>query len=135
MPALPPSAATFLADAILVLHVGVVLFVVLGAVAVPLGARRDWRWVRSFRWRLAHLALTGFIALQAWLGALCPLTVWEQALRRRAGGAVYAGSFIEHWLTWLIFFNAPWWVFVAAYSGFAIFVVALWRLVPPCRRR
>ena len=99
-----------------------------------IGAWRGWRWVRGLRWRVAHLGLIGVIALQAWLGALCPLTVWEQALRRHAGEAVYRESFIEHWLSRLIFFEAPWWMFVAAYSGFAAFMLLLWRAVPPQRR-
>lgn len=124
-----------LADAILVLHVGVVAFVVLGAFAIPLGAWRGWRWVRGFGWRLVHVLLMGVIALQAWLGALCPLTVWERALRTRAGQAVYGESFIEHWLSRLIFFQAPWWSFVAAYSVFAGFVLLLWWRVPPRRGR
>lgn len=128
-----PAFAGVLADAILMLHVGVVFFVVLGALAIPLGAWRGWRWVRGLRWRLLHVVLMGVIALQAWLGALCPLTVWEQALRRRAGEAVYGESFIEHWLSRLIFFEAPWWIFVAAYSAFALFVLLLWRWVPPRR--
>jgi len=134
MPSLPPALAGWLADAILVSHVGVVVFVLLGAAVIPIGAWRRWRWVRGFRWRVTHLVLMGVIALQAWLGALCPLTVWEQALRRRAGEAVYRESFIEHWLSRLIFFEAPWWSFVAAYSGFAAFVLLLWWAVPPQRR-
>lgn len=134
MTALPPDGAALLADALLVLHVGVVVFVVLGTVLVLIGGRRGWRWVHGFRWRLAHVLLMGFIALQAWLGALCPLTVWEQALRRRAGQVAYGESFIEHWLSRLIFFDAPWWAFVAAYSGFAVLVLACWFTVPPRRR-
>lgn len=133
MPSLPPQLAAFLADAILVLHVGIVLFVVLGAFVIPFGAWRGWRWVRGFRWRVTHVVLMGVIAVQAWLGALCPLTVWERALRRRAGEAVYETSFIEHWLSRLIFFEAPWWVFVAAYTVFAGFVLLLWWWVPPRR--
>ena len=133
MQALSPALAGWLADAILVSHVAVVAFVLLGALAVPVGAWRRWRWVRGFRWRVTHLVLMGVIALQAWLGALCPLTVWEQALRRRAGEAVYRESFIEHWLSQLIFFEAPWWIFVAAYSGFAALVLLLWWAVPPRR--
>ncbi len=133
MPALPPALAGLLADAILVSHVAVVAFVVLGAVAVPIGAWRRWRWVQGFHWRLMHLVLMGVIALQAWLGALCPLTVWEQALRLRAGEAAYRESFIEYWLSRLIFFEAPWWTFVAAYSGFAALVLLLWWVVPPQR--
>ncbi len=122
-----------LADAVLVLHVGVVAFVVLGTLAIALGGCCRWQWARGLRWRLAHVALMGVVALQAWLGALCPLTVWEQALRRRAGEAAHAGSFIEHWLSRLIFFEAPWWVFVAAYSAFAALVALLWFVVPPRR--
>lgn len=134
MPQLTPALAGLLADAILVLHVGIVAFVTLGALAIPLGAWRDWRWVRRFGWRVVHVLLMAFIALQAWFGALCPLTVWEQALRRRAGEAVYAESFIAHWLSRLIFFDAPWWSFVGAYTAFAAFVLVLWRRVPPRRR-
>jgi hypothetical protein len=128
-----PPLAIALADAILVLHVGIVLFVVLGTGAIVLGAMRGWSWVRGFAWRLAHLLLMGVIALQAWLGALCPLTVWEQALRRAAGQPAYAGSFIAHWLSRLIFYRAPWWAFVAAYTAFATLVLALWRFVRPHR--
>lgn len=135
MSALSPAQAGWLADAILVLHVGVVAFVLLGALAIALGAWRGWRWVRGFRWRLAHVLLMGFIAAQAWLGALCPLTVWEQALRGHAGQAAYGGSFIEHWLSRLIFFEAPWWTFVAAYSVFAALIVLAWFRVPPLRHR
>lgn len=130
---LPPALATHLADAILVLHVAVVAFVVLGEALFLLGGWRRWRWVRRFGLRLVHLLLMGFIALQAWWGALCPLTVWEQALRRHAGQATYGGSFIEHWLARLIFFDAPAWVFIAAYTGFAALVVATWFLVRPRR--
>lgn len=129
-----PALAALLADAILVLHVGIVAFVILGAFAIALGRALRWAWVHGFRWRLTHVLLMVFIALQAWLGALCPLTVWEQALRRRAGEAAYTESFIEHWLSRLIFFDAPWWAFVAAYTAFAVFVLVLWFVVPPRRR-
>ena len=128
------TPAAVLADAILVLHVAIVAFVILGALAIFLGRTR-WPWVRGFRWRLTHVVLMVFIALQAWLGALCPLTVWEQALRRRAGQASYGESFIEHWLSRVIFFDAPWWSFVAAYSAFAGLVIAAWFVVPPRRGR
>lgn len=134
MPAPSPVIAAALADAILALHVGVVAFVVLGAVLILVGAWRRWRWIHGFAWRLVHLLLMGYIALQAWLGELCPLTVWEQALRRRAGERTYEESFIEHWLSRAIFFEAPWWTFVAAYTGFALLVLLLWFKVPPRRR-
>ncbi|HJR74226.1 MAG TPA: DUF2784 domain-containing protein [Luteimonas sp.] len=133
MDALSPSFAALLADAVLALHAGIVAFVVFGQFAILIGAWRRWRWIRNFTFRASHLALLAFIALQAWLGQLCPLTVWEQALRARAGQAAYAGSFVEHWLSRLIFFDAPWWTFVAAYTAFAALAIASWKWVPPLR--
>jgi hypothetical protein len=133
MASLSPASAATLADAILILHVGIVAFVVLGTVLILIGSWRRWRWVRGFKWRLAHLLLMAFIVLQTWLDELCPLTVWEQGLRRRAGQVVHDDSFIEHWLSRLIFLEAPWWAFVAAYTGFAALVLVTWFKVPPQR--
>ena len=125
------ATAALLADALLTLHVGVVLFVVGLLPLILLGGVLGWRWVHSFGLRLTHLALMVFIAAQAWLGQLCPLTIWEQDLRRRAGETAYRESFIEHWLSRLLYWEAPWWVFVAAYTGFAVLVAAAWRWVRP----
>ena len=124
-----------LAGALLALHVGVVLFVVslLPLVLVLVGGVRGWAWVRRLPLRLTHVLLMVFIAAQAWLGQLRPLTVWEQNLRRTAGEASYQESFIEHWLSRLLYWEAPWWVFVAAYTGFAVLVGAAWWWVRPRR--
>lgn len=123
-----------LADALLLLHMGVVLFVVVGQALFLLGGWRGWRWVRHRGLRIVHLLLVAFIALQSWLGQLCPLTVWEQALRREAGQAAYAESFLEHWLGRLLYVQAPWWAFVAAYTAFGLLAVASWRWFPPRAR-
>ena len=128
-----PAIAALLADALLALHMGVVLFVVGLLPLVLVGGALGWRWVRNFRLRLTHLALMVFIAAQAWLDQLCPLTVWEQNLRRIAGESSYRESFIEHWLSRLLYWEAPWWVFVAAYTGFAVLVVGAWWWVRPSR--
>ncbi len=128
-----PTLAALLADLILTLHMGVVAFVVLGELGILLGGRLGWRWVRV-RWlRITHLVLMVFIALQAALGRLCPLTLWEQDLRRLAGQASYGESFIAHWLGRLLYWDLPWWVFVAAYAAFALLVSLTWRWVPPSR--
>lgn len=129
-----PTTATLLADALLALHASVVLFVVGMLPLVLVGGASGWRWVRHRGLRFTHLGLMLFIAAQAWLGQMCPLTVWEQALRRTAGQGAYAESFIEHWLARLLYWNAPWWVFVAAYTGFAGLVVWTWWCVRPEHR-
>jgi hypothetical protein len=95
------------------------------------GGWRGWAWVRIAWVRLAHLALIGFVVAQSWLGEICPLTIWEQSLRLQARQASYGGSFIEHWLSRLIFFNAPAWVFMAAYTTFGVLVLLSWWWWPP----
>ncbi|MBS4049802.1 MAG: DUF2784 domain-containing protein, partial [Methylomonas sp.] len=86
------------------------------------------------------LGAIAFVAAQAWLGALCPLTALESWLRVQAGEEGYGKSFIEHWLQRIVFHEAPAWVFTLAYSVFALLVVAAWRYFPPmrsggCRKR
>lgn len=128
---LSTTSALLLADAVLAVHAAIVAFVVLATCAVLVGGPLRWRWVR-IRWlRIAHVALLVFIAVQAWLGRLCPLTVWEQALRAHAGDATHGGSFVAHWLSRLIFVDLPWWTFVVAYSVLAMLVVGCWRWFPP----
>ncbi len=122
-----------MANAVLILHVGVVLFIIGALVLTLIGGRRQWRWVRALWFRILHLAAIAYVALEAWLGIVCPLTTLELWLRARAGQAVYDGDFIAFWLRKLLFYEAPPWVFIAAYSGFALLVALSWLLVPPRR--
>jgi len=126
-----PGTYLFLANAVLVLHVGVVLFIIFGLLLTLLGGALKWRWVQNFWFRSLHLAGIGYVAMEAWLGIVCPLTTWELWLRTRAGQAVYEGDFIAFWLRKFMFYEAPPWVFTAAYSSFALLVLLSWIWVPP----
>lgn len=128
-----PAFAGVLADAVLAVHVGIAAFVVGMTLALLVGGPLGWRWVRRRRLRWLHVALVVVIALQAWLGRLCPLTIWEQWLRTRAGQQAYSESFVAHWLSRVLFFEAPWWTFVAAYSALALVVAGAWYWWPPRR--
>ncbi len=119
------------ADLMLALHVVIVLFLVLGQLLVLIGWCQNWQWTRNLWFRLTHLVTIGFVIAQTWLGQLCPLTIWEQQLRMAAGQSIYQESFIQHWLGRLIFFDLPWWVFIAAYSMFGLLVLLSWWRYPP----
>lgn len=123
-----------LADVVLALHFAVVMFVIGGLAAIVAGNRLGWRCVNDWWFRLAHLAAIGVVVAQAWLGLACPLTTLESSLRVRAGAASYEASFIEHWLGSLLFYEAPGWVFTAAYTLFGAVVVATWWVFPPVSR-
>ena len=81
------------ADAVLLLHLGFILFVLLGGV---LAVR--WRWAP-----LLHLPAVAWGVYIELSGGLCLLTPLENRLRIAAGDAGYAGGFIEHYLLALIY--------------------------------
>jgi len=121
----------FLADLVLALHVAIVVFVVGGLVAIVAGNLRAWRWINMAWFRLAHLFAIALVVAEAWLGVVCPLTSLEMALRAKAREMTYTGSFVEHWLQRILYYDAPAWVFTFAYSLFALAVAATWWYFPP----
>ena len=131
---MPSSMWRFLADAVLCSHVALMAFVVLGLPLIVIGNLRGWRWINSPWLRFAHLATIAIVAAEAWLGIVCPLTTLEMALRARASEATYDGSFVEHWLQALLFWQAPAWVFTSAYTLFGLAVAATWWRWPVRRR-
>ena len=84
----PVMPFCILADATVVLHLGFVLFVVLGGLIVA-------RW-RHVAW--VHLPAAAWAAWVEFAGWICPLTPLENWLRERGGGTAYSSSFIEHYL-------------------------------------
>ena len=81
------------ADAVLLLHLGFILFVLLGGLLAL-------RWRRAPLLHLPAVAWGVYIELS---GGLCPLTPLENRLRIAAGEAGYTGGFIEHYLLALIY--------------------------------
>ncbi len=120
-----------LADAVLALHVAIVIFVVGGLVFIIVGNVRAWRWANALWFRLAHLVAIGVVVAESWFGVVCPLTALEMWLRARARATTYSGSFIEHWLGRMLYHEAPSWVFTTAYSLFGLVVAATWWCFPP----
>ena len=123
------------ADAVLLLHVLFVVFVIAGLLLILAGGLLSWRWVRNWWFRVIHLGAIGVVVLQAWLGVICPLTTLEMYLRDRAGDTTYAGSFVSHWLEAILYYRAPPWVFAVCYTAFAVIVVLSWVWVRPHRRQ
>ena len=81
------------ADAVLLLHLGFILFVLLGGLLALC-----WRWAP-----LLHLPAAAWGVYVELSGGLCPLTPLENRLRSAAGEAGYTGGFIEHYLLALIY--------------------------------
>lgn len=124
------------ADLVLVVHVAFVGFVVGGLLTILIGRWRGWAWVDRLGFRVAHAVAIGVVVAETWLGIACPLTSLERALRRESAGLGSGDEpgFIELWLSRLLYYDLPGWVFTLAYSVFAIAVLVVWWRFPPrCR--
>jgi len=85
------------ADAVVVLHLLWIVFLILGALP-----GRHWPWVR---WtHLASLALSVVLQVFGWI---CPLTHLEVWLRRLGSAQPYEGTFIRHYVDQLVYAEIP----------------------------
>ena len=123
------------ADAVLVLHVAFVAFVVLGQLYVLVGWALGWPSARNRTFRLLHLAAIGVVVLQAWLGLVCPLTLLELHLRGGQADLMAGQSFIGYWLSRLLYYQAPPWVFTVVYTLFGLTVLVCYFGYPPGRKK
>lgn len=124
-----------LADLVLVLHFSIVLFVIGGLVFILVGNLRHWHWVNNAWFRVLHVLAIAMVIAQSWLGELCPLTTLEMWLREQAHEETYTGGFFQHWVGELLFYDAPSWIFVLAYSLFGVLVLLAWWKFPPAFKR
>lgn len=124
-----------LADAVLLLHALVVLFVVGGLVLVVAGNLAGWPWVNRPWFRGAHLLAIAIVVAESWLGMSCPLTTLETWLRMQAGIVAPGQGFIEYWVQRALFYEAPGWVFAVVYSVYGLLIAAAWWYFPPKRKR
>ena len=85
-----------LADAVVVLHLAFVVFVVFGGLLVLRARRVAWVHVPAFAWA----------AIVEFAGLTCPLTPLENYFREAAGGVGYQGDFLQRYLGALIYPDA-----------------------------
>ena len=82
-----------LADAVMVAHLGFILFIIIGGL---LAVR--WPWLA---W--AHVPALAWAAGTVTIGFTCPLTSLELGLRRLAGEQGYDGGYVDHYLEDVIY--------------------------------
>jgi hypothetical protein len=120
-------ACQLAADALLLVHFAYVAFVVGGFVVIWIGFACRWSWVRNRIFRLLHLLAMGIVLAEALCGVPCPLTVWENDLR----GGAYEESFMQHWVSRLMFHDWSKTTFTILYAAVFILIVLTFIVVPP----
>lgn len=116
-----------IAEAILALHLVIIVFNVLGLIVIPLGAILHWRIVRVAWLRVLHLILLAIVVGQALAGRACILTIWQDEL---TGQAATPSPMIMDFIDGLIYWNFPLLVFTIIYAVAFVYVLALIVLVP-----
>ena len=81
------------ADLLVLLHLAFIIFVVAGGLAVF-----KWPWMAFL-----HIPAAVWGAMIEYKGWICPLTPWENTLRKLAGEEGYTEGFIEHYILQIIY--------------------------------
>ena len=123
-----------LADIIAIIHLGYVIYVILGLILIVVGIICRWKWIRNLPFRITHLLAIVGVACEALLGVDCPLTVLEFKLRYALNLSEERVSFIGAIVDSLLYYNAPGWLFTIIYTAFAIAVVITFIIAPPTRK-
>ena len=120
-----------LADSVFLLHALMVTFNTGGLLVILVGGPLGWAGVRHRGFRIAHISLMGLVTVEAIFGLTCPLTLIEDWLR----GVATEQSFVQRWVTALIYWNAPPWVFAVLYVMVLSAVIVAWFAWPPAVSR
>ena len=127
--------AGFLADLVVLVHFGYLLFTIGGEIIILIGGLLSWKWVRNLTFRIIHLLAIVVVSLEAIIGVWCPITILEYQLRRSAGQAVEEEiSFVGRIVRSILFYDFPPWVFVMLYIGFGILVILTMIFIPPRKK-
>lgn len=117
-------------------HFLYVLFTVLGEILILTGGINGWKWIRNFPFRVVHLAASLFVAFEALVGMICPLTELEWTLRQSAGQYTDTEiSFVGRIIRKIIFYDFPPLFFTLLYVGFASVVIISFLIFPPVRKK
>jgi hypothetical protein len=82
-----------LADGVVAIHLGFIVFVALGGFLA-------WRWSRVLA---VHAPVVVYAAAIVTVGFVCPLTPLEKWLRRRAGDEGYSGGFVDRYVEGVVY--------------------------------
>jgi len=123
-----------LADTIVVVHFGWILFMLIGFILTLYGLLF---WKEFFnKWLIRTLHLIGIVYVSTLyiMGKDCPLTVLENILRAKSGSSLtYPGSFMIHYVRELVYPNVNLSLVIIPTAFIAIFTMAIFITKPPVK--
>jgi len=120
-----------LADLILIVHFGIVIFITSLFIIIPVGYKFEWKWPRNKKLRSIHLILILIVTTETVFGLTCPLTLIEHNLR----GIFISNSFVSIWLQKFLYWNFPKEFFLISYIICLMWTIFLWNRFPPSNKK
>lgn len=126
----------YLANLVAAVHICYFLFVVGGLIAMGIGVKRDWRWIRNPWFRALHFGAVFIVVFEDVFDFQCPLNTAEWALRAESqpSGPIEATSGIGGALDYLLRHTIPGPVLHAFYWTAAAFLILALFVIPPVFR-
>lgn len=130
-----PAVYGYLADLMVVLHVAIIAYVLLGQLVIVFAAPLRWQPARNPWFRLTHLLVIAIVVWEQVNDIRCPLSVWEEQFRLLAGQATAAeATFMGRIMHQVLFYddipqNSPF--FMVLYVSMFLIVMQGIVMYPP----
>ena len=122
-------------SAVYVVHLIYALVIIIGFILILVGFFAGWRWIRNFTFRLIHLLMIGFVAIESIFNIECPLTWLEYKLMSLDHIKHGSMPFIAGMVDRVLYYNLPIWLFNLIYIAFGLSVLAVWFAIPPIYKK
>ena len=118
-----------IADIILVLHFGIVLFITSLFFLIPVGYKFNWIFTKNIKIRVFHAGLMTFVTIETFLGIACPLTYLENYFLNENENE--NKLFLSYWLNKIIYWDLPSYFFLIIYLICLVWTFIMWYKFPP----
>lgn len=109
------------ANIVLSLHVLFTLFMITIPLVIYMGMLQSWSWINNPVFRNTHIFLLIFVLCEVCLNSPCPLTVWEDQYREKAGMPMrYSTGFFDFWSEHLFGIPLKKWAFNLIFGSLAV---------------
>ena len=118
-----------IADIILVLHFGIILFITSLFFLIPVGYKFNWIFTKNIKIRVFHAGLMTFVTIEKFLGMACPLTYLENYFL--GNNENENKLFLSYWLNKIIYWDLPSYFFLIMYLICLVWTFIMLYIFPP----
>ena len=123
------------ANLVAVVHIGYFLFILGGLIAILVGTKKNYRWVRNPWFRITHFVAVYIVLFEEVTGLPCILNLMQWALRSSATGESEATSGTGGILDYLLYQTiSPLMLDIFYWSTGLALLILLWKVPPRFRK-